>query len=278
VTPGDRERPRLSAEGRDRLFDQLGVKIPQADLEGLSTLVRAWLLGMPFHNLDLLAATLGDRRSLTAAEALSRCMNGLGGPCHVHALGFMSILEAAGFEAELCAATIGQPDDHLLVRVVLNGKIYLCDVGNGQPYLTPFGLDSVTEVTHLGWRIVSEPIEQGIRLKRWSPDLPAGRVVYKASQAPRRWADFADAIHHHHSSLGFGPFMTGLRAVRIHDDRMETLRDTLWTTYRQDGYDVRPVALADLGPLLGDVFRLGDLPVSAALRAWCLAREGMTTR
>jgi arylamine N-acetyltransferase len=274
VAKPDRDRPRLSLIARDRLLARLRMSAPQVDFEGLSALVRAWLMNMPFHNIDLLAASLADCRSLTPDEALNRCESGLGGPCHVHALGFVSLLEACGFAADLCSATIAHEADHLLVRVTVGSDTCLCDVGNGQPYLAPFRLDRVTEVTHLGWRVRSEPTVPGIRLRRWSPDLPDGKVVYDATPEPRNWTCLAEVIARHHAQPAFGPFMTGLRAVRIQEHRLDTLRDDLWTTYERDGHVSRVMPEDALRDLLLDVFRLQSLPLDDALRAWRKARVG----
>lgn len=270
----DEDRPHLSPRGRDRLLERLGLPAPQVGFDGLSAMVRAWLMNIPFHNIDLLAASLVDCRPLTPEEAIDRCERGLGGPCHVHALGFVSLLEACGFDADLCSATIAHEADHLLVRVSVGSDRCLCDVGNGQPYLVPFRLDRVTELTHLGWRIRAEPTDAGIRLRRWSPDLPDGKVVYEATRKPRRWGDFAEVVARHHAQPGFGPFMTGLRAVRIEEHRIDTLRDNLWVTYEPDGYVSRVMHEGALRDLLLDVFRLEGLPIDDALSAWRNAREG----
>lgn len=267
----DHGLPVLTDPQRDTLLTRLGLSVhlaPSTDTAGLATLVRAWLLAMPFHNLDLLAASLGTRRSLDQDEALARCLSGLGGPCHVQSLGFAALLSACGFEVALCAATIGHPDDHLLVRVTLGREIWLCDVGNGQPYLTPFPLNTVQDIHHLGWHIRTEPCPGGLRLWRSSPDLPGGKLVYVASPAPRRWSDFANVITQHHAHPGFGPFMTGLRAVRLGTHRMDTLRDDRWTSFGPDGHTVRTVPMTELPRLLVDVFRLDGLPIETALIAW----------
>jgi len=269
----DADIPDLTRAGRDGLLRRIGVTAPRVDANGLTALVRGWLLSIPFHNLDLLAASLNGRGSLSAAEALGRCEAGLGGPCHVHAVGFAALLTACGFDVGLCSATIGHEGDHLLVRVAIRGETYLCDVGNGQPYLAPFRTGRVTEVTHLGWRVRAEPHGDGIRLMRWSPDLPAGKVVYHATAAPRKWADFAEVIALHHSQPGFGPFMTSLRAVRMGEERMDTLRGDQWTRYDPDGFTVRGVPGDSIAALLVNVFGLEGLPIAAALRA-CQAAVG----
>ena len=74
----DHGLPVLTDPQRDTLLTRLGLSVhlaPSTDTAGLATLVRAWLLAMPFHNLDLLAASLGTRRSLDQDEALARCLS-----------------------------------------------------------------------------------------------------------------------------------------------------------------------------------------------------------
>ncbi len=227
----------------------------------------------PFHNLDLLAASRTGRGSLTHAEALARCAEGLGGPCHVQAAGFLALISSLGFDADLAGASIASPDDHLVVCVRLNGQLWLCDVGNGQPYLEPFPTDAPLRFEHLGWRFESRPVAGGIELCRASPDQPEPRLVYRASVEPRAWADFRASIDRHHREPGFGPFLGGLRAVRMGRDEILTLRDTTLTCYRAEGHERWEIAEADLGRVLRDRLKLAGLPVEEAVEAWRVNRR-----
>lgn len=239
----------------------------------LAELQRAWCFAQPFHNLDLLAGARRGEPPLDREAALARCADGLGGPCHVQSWGFLSLLRLAGYEARLCGATISAPDDHLLVHVTVGAGAYLCDVGNGHPYLTPFPLDRVHEQRHVGWRIRSVPDGDELVVSRCSPDQPVWRVVYRARPVARTWEDFALAIERHHRDPGFGPFLSGLRVVRIGATSMTTVRDAQVITHHERGFDRARFDDAALVHFIANDLGLAALPVGEAVTAWCAARE-----
>ena len=242
----------------------------------LSTLrlcVRNWILSQPFHNLDVLAASRTGGQALTRDEAIERCTRRLGGPCHVQAAGFLDRLTSLGFDASLGGATISSANDHLVVHVRLNGRLWLCDVGNGQPYVEPFPSDDALSFSHLGWRIETHPIANGVELRRSSPDQPEPRIVYRASIEPRTWSDFSSTIHRHHQELGFGPFLAGLRAVRMSDAEMLTLRDKTFTVYTANSWTRTELEELEISDLLRDRFGLAGLPIDDAIDAWRNARR-----
>lgn len=265
----------LTSTERNHLLGRLGCAAVHPDGAGLAWLQRAWLFHQPFHNLDLLAATWTHRGSLSADEAVQRCLDLHGGPCHVQALGFLALVRSIGFDAGLCGATIGHPDDHLLVRVAVGGATWLCDVGNGQPYVEPFPLERGHVQHHLGWEMRTTALSGGLRLERRSPDQPAWRTVYAADARPRAWHEFAATIERHHAEPGFGPFLTGLRAVRIGATEMVTLRDNVVTTYGHAGYQRDDLASEDIAAWLTGPMRMADLPVQAAIAAWQAARSAV---
>lgn len=239
----------------------------------LAALQQAWCFSQPFHNLDLLAGARHRAPPLDRPAALERCAMRLGGPCHVQSWGFLSQLQERGFDAQLCGATIHQPNDHLLVRVVLDGRTFLCDVGNGQPYLEPFPLDRLHFQAHLGWETRSVPDGDGLTVERRSPDQPTWRRVYAARAETRRWDDFAGAIAAHHLEPGFGPFLSGLRVVRIGATSMITVRDDQVTTYHDGIFTRRTLTDAELVSFIREVLGLGALPVDDAVAAWRAAVE-----
>lgn len=258
----------LKSSERDRLLALLGCEQVLPDEAGLRQLQRAWLLHQPFHNLDLLAARSSGRGTLTPEEGLSRCLSLLGGPCHVQALGFCALLRSIGIHATLCGAQISRPSDHLLVRTMLGAKVWLSDVGNGQPYLEPFPAVGYHAQAHLGWEIRTTGDSDSVVLERRSPDQPAWKRVYVANTSPRTWQAFAGAIHQHHSDPGFGPFLTGLRAVRIGASEMITVRNEVVTVYHAQDYDRSTWDIDSIHGLLANRMGLGSLPVAGALAAW----------
>lgn len=255
----------------DVILKHLGVAPEPPSLSFLGTLQRRWCLTQPFHNLDLLAAAGAGAAPLGPDEALARCAEGLGGPCHVHASAFLAVARHLGFEATLAGATVTFRDDHLLVRVDAAG-CWLVDVGNGQPYLVPFSTIAADQQHHLGWTVRTTPGEGGVLVERASPDQPVFRRVYEAWPTPRTWSDFEPSIRKHHATRGFGPFLTGLRVVRIGENEMVTVRDDMVTRYRRGGVERTSLAPDALRRFISDYLGLGALPVDRAIESWLSAR------
>lgn len=258
----------------DALLARVGARRGEpATRARLIELQRAWCFAQPFHNLDLLAGARHGAPALDRDAAIERCADGLGGPCHVQSWGFLSLLRLAGFDACLCGATVSQPDDHLLVHVRLGDEAYVCDVGNGQPYLEPFPLDRMHEQRHVGWHVRSTPDRGELVLTRRSPDHPAWRAVYRARPQARRWEDFATTIERHHREREFGPFLSGLRVVRIGATSMVAVRDAQVTVYREVGFEQARRPDAELVRFIAGDLGLAALPVEAAVATWRAAVE-----
>ena len=255
----------------DRLVERFSIR-GAPTVEWLNELQRQWCFTQPFHNLDLLAGAASHAPPLSREEAIRRCADGLGGPCHVQACGLHAVLTAVGCEAEFAAATIGSAGDHLLVRATIDGRAFLCDVGNGQPYLRPFPQEEALVQEHLGWRVRSTPERGGLVVERSSYDQPVPRRVYRTEPGLRHWEDFSDIIRRHHSEIGFGPFLTGLRVVRMGPDLMVTVRDQVVTWYRAGSFERSVMQPLELVQFLRAELCLGSLPVSQAVDSW-LARR-----
>lgn len=228
LSPGPRlvaDAP-LSPEQVVAYLDRLGVAAPAPDLAGLTRLQAAHVRAVPFHNLLLLR---NDGRPYTLpplGEAVEAAIAGLGGNCDRTTPPFTALLQALGFDAHLAAATVGEPGDHFVCIVHIGCRHYLCDVGNGHPYLQPWDLDGpVQEQSFCGWRFRLEP--RGVGGPTVHRLLPDGRCkrVYTVDPTPRAYTDFAAIVEGHYTQAGFGPFLSGLRAVRVGKDRMISLRD-----------------------------------------------------
>ncbi len=262
----------LQPEDQRALLTRLGVEPATPSFGLLAALQTAWCFAQPFHNIDLLAASRSGQTPLGPAAALSRCLAGLGGPCHVQSSAFLALLRSLGFDSALVGAAVTHEDDHLLVRTVVDGSAYYSDVGNGQPYLTPFPADRPLRQSHLGWVVDSRPDGDRLLVERVSPDQPARRRVYRAAPSPRAWSHFAGVIERHHAEPGFGPFLTGLRAVRISSTYMITIRDHVVTRYHVGRHERTTLLSEQIAPVLSDELGLGALPIAEALAAWPGAR------
>ncbi|HRI49041.1 MAG TPA: arylamine N-acetyltransferase [Pseudomonadota bacterium] len=259
---------------------RLGVERPaRLDLPALTRLQAAHLRAVPFHNLALLAAAGRAPGLPPVAAAVEGALRGHGGTCHVLSPPFVALLRSLGFEAHLAAASVTAAGDHLTAIVYLQGRRWLCDVANGHPYLRPFPLDGAAageqEQTAYGWRFrieplpVSESASTGSthRVLRLLPDR-TWKVVYALDPRRVHYASFARIIYEHHTRTGFGPFLTGLRAVRMTPERLLCLRDCWLERYglglvgRRRLPDARAV-----GAVLAQHFDLGGLPWEEALQA-----------
>ncbi len=259
---------RLAAEHEVvALLERLGVPRRPPSVDYLACLQRAWGLCQPFHNLDLLAGYARGEPALTRRNGWLRCVDGLGGPCHVQASSFLALLNALGFDAHFAAASIAHPGDHLVVWARVDGRDWLCDVGNGHPYLTPFPLGETCCQEHLGWRVRTSLGSDGLVLKQQMGGAEHWRLVYVASPQRRSWADFEAAITQHHTQRSFGPFLTGLRAIRVREHIAHTLRDDVFTTHTPKGFDT-VVLQSGHEKVLTKTMGMAALPVELAVATW----------
>ena len=267
--------PALGLGTRDAYLRRLGVASVHHDLAGLGALQASHLRAVPFHNLLLLAGDGADPGLPAVELAVEGALRGWGGTCHQLSPPFVALLQALGFEAWLAAASVGAPGDHLVGMVRIGGQTFVCDVGNGHPYLRPFSLDGASHAqTAYGWEFRFEPCEprDGAATHRLRRRLDDGawKTVYSLDPRPAEYASFAGIIREHHTRVGFGPFMTGLRAVRMTHDLLLTLRDGSLERSHISGRLMgrRPVEIEAVGRVLERCFGLAELPWQAALTVW----------
>lgn len=226
----------------DAYLARLGVNSVQHDPAGLAALQAAHLMAVPFHNLLLLANDGRPWGLQPLHQVVDDAIAGVGGNCDRTTPPFAALLESLGFDVHLAAATIREPGDHFVSIVRVGGSRFLCDVGNGHPYLRPWDLDGpAQEQSFHGWSFRFEPRgPNGPTLLR---DLgPDGlKTVYVVDTNPCAYQDFAPMVTAHYTQAGFGPFLSGLRAVRIEQDMILTLRDGEYARDSRFGRSARPV-------------------------------------
>jgi arylamine N-acetyltransferase len=246
---------------------RLGGPDVRHDADGLARLQVAHLQAVPFHNL-LILANDGRAQELQALEGVvDAAIAGIGGNCDRTTPPFTALLQAVGFDARLAAATVREPGDHFVCVVQVDGGRFLCDVGNGHPYLRPWDLDGpVQEQEFCGWCFRFDPgASGGPTLRRL---LPGGEVktVYVVDPSTRAYEDFAAIVQAHYTRAGFGPFLSGLRAARVRADAVLTLRDAEYARDTRFGRSLRKVGgRAALRALLTDGFALAPQLVDSAL-------------
>ncbi len=259
----------LNASRVDGYLRRLGVNNVQHTVAGLTELQSSHLMAVPFHNLQLLAND-GRRHALPPLEqVVDQAIAGEGGNCDRTTPPFAALLSAVGFDAQLAAARVRHDGDHFVSLVQLDGQCFLCDVGNGQPYLQPWRLDGdVQRQTHCGWQFRFDPAAAGgPTLYRRLTD-GSWKTVYEVDPKPRLYRDFAPMVERHYSQPGFGPFLSGLRAVSIQAKQVLILRDKAYERHNRLGMFQRPVFdRAGFEALLTERFKLMPSLVGSALDA-----------
>ncbi|PBC05406.1 arylamine N-acetyltransferase [Mesorhizobium sp. WSM3860] len=127
----------------DGYFARIGYGgATDSSLATLRSLHLAHPQAIPFENID---ALMGVSVGLDPASLQNKVLaQGRGGYCFEHNLIFMHALKALGFSVSGLAARVlwGQPDDaitarsHMLLRVEVDGKTFIADVGFGGLTLT----------------------------------------------------------------------------------------------------------------------------------------------
>lgn len=226
----------------DAYLSRLGGPGVSHDAAGLARLQAAHLMTVPFHNLLLLSNDGRPRELQPLHEVVDQAIAGIGGNCDRTTPPFTALLKAIGFDAHLAAATVRMPGDHFVCIVAIGGARFLCDVGNGHPYLRPWDLDgTVQEQRFHRWRFTFDPRAfGGPTLTRHFEDGRT-RTVYVVDPTPRTYGDFASMVAAHYTQAGFGPFLSGLRAVSIKTDAVLTLRDAEYARDTRFGRFVRRV-------------------------------------
>lgn len=257
----------LGPDRVDAYLRRLGAPRVSHDVAGLAALQSAHLTSVPFHNL-LLLANDGREHALPAIEQVAdAAIAGVGGNCDRTTPPFAALLRALDFDAHLAAATVREPGDHFVSVVTMNGARYVCDVGNGHPYMRPWSLDAgAQEQSVPGWRFRFDPHgADGPTLERHL-GADAWKVVYVVDPTPRSYASFAPIVDAHYTRPAFGPFLTGLRAALVGPGVVLTLRDNEYVRDSRFGRSLRRVRGRDgVAALLVERFGLDTALVDRAL-------------
>lgn len=97
----------------------------------LNALIEAALQRVPFHNFALLTR---PRVPPTREEVRDDWLRGLGGTCAYTSPAFAAILSSLGFHVFLVACAVRVEFDHLALLVLVAGRFYYVDIGNGKLY------------------------------------------------------------------------------------------------------------------------------------------------
>ncbi|ESY83883.1 acetyltransferase [Mesorhizobium sp. LNHC221B00] len=213
----------------DAYFARIGYAGSRdASLDTLKALHFLQPQAIPFENID---PFLGRPVRLDLAALQDKIVaGGRGGYCFEHNLLFMHALKALGFEVGGLAARVlwGQAEDaitarsHMLLRVELDGRTYIADVGFGGLTLTaPLLLEPGTDqkTPHETFRIAAA--DDHFRLQAaiggdW-------RSLYRFDLQPQYEVDYSIASYFL-STNPISHFLTSVLAARAAPDRRYALR------------------------------------------------------
>ncbi len=244
----------------------------EPSLTHLNLLQWRYLCHSVFHNLYLLAGFQGYPAPLSVSDSLQNVLDGHGGPCHVQAVGFLCLLRSLHYSAHFAAAEINAPLDHVVIIVHLAEGSFVCDVGNGHPYRQVFPLETPLEQNWMGWHFRSTPTKSGglcLQRRIAHGNQHRWKTVYQLDPTPCTFQDFIPSLQKHHQQLGFGPFLQHLRAVRIFEQGVLSLRNACYERYTICGKQTRLVpSLTAASKLLQEVFGISQAPIQQALHVY----------
>ncbi len=267
--------PTARGEGLDldAYLGRIGYSGPRtATLETLQALHLLHPQAIPFENLDPFLGRPVGLDEATLQEKLVR--GGRGGYCYEQNLLFLRVLKELGFTVSGLAARVlwGRPEDaltprsHMLLRVELDGRTWLADVGFGgltqtAPLLLESGL--VQQTPHEPFRIVE-------REGYFHAQAEAGgewRTLYRFDMSDHHEVDYA-VTSYYLSTHPASHFVTGLIAARALPDRRYALAGNRLTVHHIGGPSKRHEieTASELADTLEGAFGIG-LPDRARFEA-----------
>ncbi len=195
-------------------------------LTTLRQLHRLHLRAVPFENLDI---HLGRPINLDV-DALFQKIVGCrrGGFCYELNGLFAEMLRALGFDLDLLSARVAHQDgsfgrefDHLLLRVRIDGRDWIADVGFGDSFLEPLLLYGYEQDCCGTLYLIDTPQENLLLLRHENGQW---RQQYLFTTASRRLEDFQEMCVYHQTSP-MSSFTRGRIVSRATADGRITLSD-----------------------------------------------------
>ena len=229
----------------DAYFARIGYSGPRdASLGTLRALHAIHPQAIPFENIDALTGVSVGLDIASLQDKIFR--KGRGGYCFEHNLILMHALEALGFAVSGLAARVlwSQPDDavtarsHMLLRIELEGRSWIADVGFGGLTLTaPLLLqpDLEQQTPHEAFRIVGTADDFRLQANIGGADIGGNwRALYRFDLSQAYEVDYRVASHFlstHPSSH----FLSTLVAARAFPDKRYALRNNRLSIHHTGG-------------------------------------------
>jgi N-hydroxyarylamine O-acetyltransferase len=199
---------------------RLGIEEPATpSLPALRALQRAHLERVPFENSSVLR---GEPIVLDPERLVAKLVrDGRGGFCFELNGAFAALLKALGYEVALLPGRfwssegLGPPNEHLALRVHIDGESWLVDVGAGYSFLEPLRLVIGPEQDDPNgrFRITAAADEPGALDVEWQHRDGAFRPHYRFEDRPVAMDAFVEVCEHLRTSPD-SPFPRGWICAR----------------------------------------------------------------
>ncbi len=226
-------------------FDRLLYNGPHScTLPVLRELAAAHVTAVPFENLDMLLQkpVSLDREALWDKLLVRR----RGGICHELNHAFYYLLLELGFDVSLGSASVDTEDDvleHMNLRVHLDGRTYLVDVGFGSGLIPPLYLAEGIEQPGYGERFLFRQAEGDVLvLCKYNLETGDFHPLHRLYKPVRRAEDFIPGFQAA-SVPGATPFSSYLICSRgTNENRRRLVRNRLTVS---DSTGTRKILLED---------------------------------
>lgn len=208
---------------------RLGLEAaPPATLEGLRALQQAHLERVPFENASVLR---GEPIALDPARLVAKVVEaGRGGFCFELNGAFALLLGRLGYDVALLPGRfwssegLGPPNEHLALRVTLDGAPWLVDVGAGYSFREPLRLapGALQDDPSGAFRIVPASGEPTALEVEWRHRDGTWRPHYRFEDRPVGLDAFVEVCEHLRTSSA-SPFTRGWICARAIPDGWATL-------------------------------------------------------
>ncbi|CAM9292253.1 unnamed protein product, partial [Chrysoparadoxa australica] len=190
----------------------------EPNLKVLSTLMKAYMVALPYQNLTMLLPSR-QHRPPTPAELKQDVLMGFGGPCAVLNSVFAALLHSLGYDVQLAAGSIQQPGCHIVILVRLAGELWWVDCGNAKPYFKPVALGDETSKTVGTWsyKVAVDSREGSYKVLHSTKGGDwVGGYAFQARPS-YHLVDFMPMIRRSRVDPGFSRFLTCVKVVWLND-------------------------------------------------------------
>ncbi|MBX2989705.1 MAG: arylamine N-acetyltransferase [Bacteroidetes bacterium] len=174
----------------------------KANSDTLRNLHRSHMMSVPFENLDI---HTGTEILLDESRFFEKIVNrNRGGFCYELNGLFAGLLREIGFDVTLCSAQVFQEErpgpeyDHLTLIVHLD-EPWLADVGFGDSFLEPLGMNSAVDQVHGGIAYRISDDGEAVTLWRRKPE-GKDEPQYIFNKKPRLLSEFSGMCTYHQTS------------------------------------------------------------------------------